>query len=93
MSQSFEDYARQFCVRCADIGLVCNCVVFGDSEEKVMENTIKHMFELHAINPLEMTSCMRLKIRENTHISSVKSLSSSENFPVSTNSSINDCFE
>jgi hypothetical protein len=32
-----------------------------------MENAIVHMFEYHAINPEEMTTCMKLKIIEKIH--------------------------
>jgi hypothetical protein len=28
-----EDWERRFCVRCADVELDCNCVVFGSSEK------------------------------------------------------------
>lgn len=66
MSQTFEDCAL-FSVRCTDVGLDCNCVIPGRSEKKVMDMTILHMFEYHAINPEEMTTCMRLKIKENIH--------------------------
>jgi predicted small metal-binding protein len=65
MSQTFEDCARLFCVRCADVGLDCDCTVFGSSEEKAVDMAIRHMFELHAIIPEEMTTCMKLKIQEN----------------------------
>jgi predicted small metal-binding protein len=65
MSQTFEDCARQFCIRCADVGLDCNCVIFGSNEKKTMNNATTHMFERHAINPEEMTSCMKLKIKQN----------------------------
>jgi hypothetical protein len=34
-----------------------------------MDNTIMHMFEYHAINPEEMTTCMKLKIKENVNTS------------------------
>ncbi len=68
MSQTFEDCVRPFCVRCADVGLDCNCVIHDDSEEKVIDKTIMHIFEYHAINPEEMTTFMRLKIRVNTHM-------------------------
>ncbi len=64
MSQ-IEVWASLFCVRCADVGLDCGCVISGNSEKKVMQKTIMHMYEYHAINPEEMTTCMRLKIREN----------------------------
>jgi predicted small metal-binding protein len=65
LSQIFEDYARQFCVRCADVGLDCNYVILESTEKKTVEKTIMHMFEYHAINPEEMTMCMKLKIKEN----------------------------
>ncbi len=60
---------ESFILRCADVGLDCNCVIFGSSEENTMDNTIMHMFEYHAINPEEMTTCMKLKIKENVNTS------------------------
>jgi len=33
-----------------------------------MDNAITHMIEYHAINPDEMTTCMRLEIRKNIHL-------------------------
>ena len=39
--------------------------MYGNSGEKVVDTTITHMFEYHAINPDEMTTCMRTKIKEN----------------------------
>lgn len=33
-----------------------------------MDETVIHMFEYHAINPEEMTSEMKSKIRENIHL-------------------------
>ncbi|MGA9934595.1 MAG: DUF1059 domain-containing protein [Nitrososphaeraceae archaeon] len=68
MSQTFEDWSRSFCVRCADIGLDCNCAIFGMNEKEVMDETIIHMSEYHAIDPEEMTTCMKLKIRKNIHL-------------------------
>ena len=65
MSQIYEDYVQLFCVSCKDVGLDCNCTIYGMSEETVIYNTILHMFESHAIEPEEMTTCMRLKIIEN----------------------------
>ena len=64
MSQTYENCIQPFCVRCADVGLDCNCVIFGSSERRVADNMVVHMFENHAINPGEMTTCMKLKIRE-----------------------------
>ena len=69
MSQIFEDFSRSLCVRCSVVGLNCSSVIFGKSKEKVMDMTIIHMFEYHAINPGEMTSEMKSKIKENIHAS------------------------
>jgi len=55
-------------VRCSDVGLDCNCVIFGMNEKEVMDETIVHMFEYHAINRQEMTSEMKSKIRDNMHL-------------------------
>jgi predicted small metal-binding protein len=68
MSQTYEDYVIPFFIRCEDVGLDCNCTIYGISEERTIDNTVIHMFEYHAINPEEMTTCMRLKMRENMHI-------------------------
>jgi predicted small metal-binding protein len=65
MSQAYEDSIQLFCVRCEDVGLYCNCTICGISEERVIDNIIVHMFEYHAIEPDEMTTCMRMKIEEN----------------------------
>ena len=64
MFQIFEDCIRSFCIRCEDIGLDCNCIIYGNTAEKVVDETSLHMFEYHAINPDEMTTSMRLKIKE-----------------------------
>jgi predicted small metal-binding protein len=68
MSQIPEELLRSFFVRCSDVGLNCDYVIFGASEEKVMDTMIIHMYECHAINPQEMTTCMRLKIKENIQL-------------------------
>jgi predicted small metal-binding protein len=68
MSQTFEDSSRSLYVRCSDVGLECDCVVFGTNEKEVMDETIVHMFEYHAINRQEMTSEMKSKIRDNIHL-------------------------
>jgi hypothetical protein len=39
--------------------------MYGMNEEIVIDITILHMFEHHAVKPEEMTACMRLKIEEN----------------------------
>jgi len=68
MSQTFEDCLQLFCVRCGDVGLDCNCAIYGISEETVIDDTIIHMSENHAIKPEEMTTCMRLQITENVRV-------------------------
>lgn len=70
MFQTFEDCIRSFCIRCDDVGLDCNCAIYGNTAEKVVDETFMHMFEYHAINPNEMTTSMRLKIKENMQIHS-----------------------
>ena len=67
MSQTYEDCIQIFCNRCQDVGLDCNFIIYGISEENVIYNTILHMFEYHAIEPNEMTTGMGLKIMENVH--------------------------
>jgi predicted small metal-binding protein len=68
MSQTYENCIQLFCIRCEDVGLDCNCTIYGISEERVTENIILHMLEYHAINPEEMTTCMKLKMLENIHV-------------------------
>ena len=65
MSQVVDDGVRLYCIRCVDVGLDCNYAIFGSSEVETMDNAIMHMFDCHAINPEEMTMCMRLRIKEN----------------------------
>ena len=65
MSQTYEDCLQIFCIRCQDVGLDCNFIIYGISEENIIYNTILHMFEYHAIKPNEMTTGMGLKIMEN----------------------------
>jgi predicted small metal-binding protein len=59
---------QSFSVRCEDVGLDCNCTIYGINEETAIDNTILHMYEYHAISQEEMTTCMRLKIIENVHV-------------------------
>ena len=50
---------------CSDIGLDCGYIIEGKTDEEVLQNAEKHVWELHAIKPQEMTSEMKAKIREN----------------------------
>jgi predicted small metal-binding protein len=58
---------ESFILRCADVGLDCNCVIFGSSKENTVDKTITHMFEYHAINSEEITTYMKMKIKESVH--------------------------
>lgn len=69
MSQSYEEsFQELFCVRCEDVGLDCNCTIYGIDKETVIYNTAVHMFEYHAIKLEEMTKCMKLKIKKNIRL-------------------------
>lgn len=65
MALAYEDCIQLFCVQCEEVGLDCSCVIYGINERQVIETTFLHMFENHAIEPEEMTTCMKLKIKEN----------------------------
>ena len=70
MSQTYEDCPQLFCICCKDVGLDCNCTVYGFSKKSIIDKAILHMLENHAINPEEMTTCMRLKIVWNVRTAS-----------------------
>jgi predicted small metal-binding protein len=44
--------------------LGCDCVINAVTEEDLMRKTIEHIWEYHAIKPEEMTSQMKVKIKE-----------------------------
>ena len=73
MSQSYEDCIQIFCIRCKDVGLDCDSTVYGLDEETVIDNRVLDLFENHAIEPEEITTCMRLKISENVHVTELTS--------------------
>jgi predicted small metal-binding protein len=50
---------------CRDVGLDCDFVVEGLSEEEVLNKAQQHAYEVHAIKPEEMTSELKVKIQEN----------------------------
>lgn len=49
---------------CRHVGLDCECVLDASTEEDVMKKAIEHMWEYHAIKQEEMTSDMKVKIKE-----------------------------
>jgi predicted small metal-binding protein len=50
---------------CRDVGLDCDFVMEGVSEEEVLNKAQQHAYEVHAIKPEEMTSELKVKIQEN----------------------------
>lgn len=52
---------------CRDVGLDCDYVILGDSDEEVTSKAVKHAWEAHAISVEEMTSDMKTRIKENIH--------------------------
>ena len=52
-------------VSCGQLGLSCDYVIQAETEE-VMKQAVEHIWENHAIKPEEITSEMKVKIKENT---------------------------
>ena len=50
---------------CHDVGLDCDFVIEGVTEEEVLSKARQHAYDIHAIRPEEMTSEMKAKIQEN----------------------------
>ena len=50
---------------CHDVGLDCDFIIEGITEEEVLSKTRQHAYDIHAIRPEEMTSEMKAKIQEN----------------------------
>ena len=50
---------------CRDVGLDCDFVMEGVSEEEVLDKAQQHAYEVHAIKSEEMTSEQKVKIQEN----------------------------
>ena len=52
---------------CRDVGLDCNYIIKGITEENVMKDAKQHNWEIHSIKPEEMTSVMKDRIKDNIH--------------------------
>jgi predicted small metal-binding protein len=52
-------------VSCGQLGLSCDHVIQAETEEEIIKKTVEHIWEHHAIKPEEMTSEMKVKIKEN----------------------------
>ena len=54
-------------VACRNIGLDCDYIIEGKTEEELTNNAIKHAWDYHAIKADEMTSEMKAKIKDNIY--------------------------
>jgi predicted small metal-binding protein len=52
---------------CSDVGLDCHYIIEGFTEEEIIKAAIQHYSEIHAIKPEEMTSEMKVRIKDNIH--------------------------
>jgi predicted small metal-binding protein len=52
---------------CRDVGLDCDNIIKGKTEEDVLKEAEGHAWEIHAIEPEEITSEMKDKIKYNIH--------------------------
>jgi predicted small metal-binding protein len=49
---------------CRDVGLDCEFVMDGSTEEDILNKANDHAWKVHAIKPEEMASEMKVKIRD-----------------------------
>ena len=49
---------------CHDVGLDCDFVIEGVTEEEVLSKARQHAFDIHAIKPEEMKSKIQENIRD-----------------------------
>ena len=61
-----------YSVSCREVGLDCDYISKGESADETMKNALQHFWEIHAIKPEEMTSEMRIKIKDNIRKSILK---------------------
>jgi predicted small metal-binding protein len=54
-------------VACRNIGLDCDYIIEGETEEELTKNALKHAWDNHAIKADEMTSEMKAKIKDNIY--------------------------
>ena len=52
-------------VICEQVGFSCDYVIQAETEEEIMKQAVEHIWEHHAIKPEEMTSEMKVKMKEN----------------------------
>jgi predicted small metal-binding protein len=52
---------------CRSVGLDCDYIIKGRTEEEVLKHAKQHYSEIHATEPEEMSSEMKVKIKDNIH--------------------------
>jgi len=50
---------------CRSVGLDCDYIIKGMTEEELLKNAEQHYSEIHAIEPEEITSEMKVRIIDN----------------------------
>jgi predicted small metal-binding protein len=54
-------------IACRDVGLDCDHIIKVTIEEGFLKHAEEHYSEMHAIEPEEMTSEIKAKIKDNIH--------------------------
>ena len=52
---------------CRSVGLDCDYIIKGMTEEEVLKHAQQHYSEIHAIEPEEISSEMKVKIKDNIY--------------------------
>ena len=52
---------------CRSVGLDCDYIIKGMTEEEILKNAKQHYSEIHAIEPEEISSEMKVKIKNNIY--------------------------
>jgi predicted small metal-binding protein len=52
---------------CRSVGLDCDYIIKGMTEEEILKNAKQHYSEIHAIEPEEISSEMKVKIKDNIY--------------------------
>jgi predicted small metal-binding protein len=52
---------------CRSVRLDCDYIIKGMTEEEVLKHAKQHYSEIHAIEPEEISSEMKVKIKDNIH--------------------------
>lgn len=58
------DYKSMKQIECKQIGLDCDHIIKNQTEDGVVRKAVEHLWEGHAIKPEEMTSEMKVRIKD-----------------------------